>query len=350
MHALRRRQRLAPGGWRLLLAALCLMGCRAATAPQPPWAAIEPSSYAAGPTSPTTKVFLIAGGNDVANFAAEVLEQRTLWRKAGLREDQIACYWARPSADDFQSDRAQFEALALALRSCHIATPGRVANDLRIAAQHAEGFVFVYVTSHGLASQLRPLESSKQPRTGRLVASLSPAERNVLDPAAIGLLAGEGPRLGDPRAIVTQLRRGSEPAAVVFTPRTLGPLLAAFPADVRKIIVLQACFSGAFIDHHDTQEAEPSAGADALLRVPNLTALTATAAERPSFGCGSGEARTYFGGTFNVALSRALEQHAPGELPWQDIYDNVVFAIEAMESVQGVRSSRPGFVQTTPAP
>ena len=132
----------------------------------------------------------------------------------------------------------------------------------------------------------------------------------------------------------------------MFTPRTLGPLLAAFPTDVRKIVVLQACFSGGFIDHHATEDAETSVGADVLLAVPNLTAMTATAAERPSFGCGSGEARTYFGGTFNVALSRALEQHAPGERPWHEIYDNVVFAIEAMEAVQGTRSSLPGFIQT----
>lgn len=331
---------------RLLLVALCLPGCRATTGSVAPIPAAAASAYATEHTASATKVFLIAGGDDVANFAAEVLEQRTLWRRAGLREDQIACYWARPSADDFAQDRAQFEALSVALKSCHMASPRRVAADLRAAAEHAEGFVFVFVTSHGLPSQLRPLEASEHPRARRFVASLSEAERDVLEPAAIGLQAGEGPGIGEPRAIVAALRDGSEPESVVFTPRTLGPLLAAFPAEVRKIVVLQACFSGGFIDHHATEDAEPSVGADALLSVPNLTAMTATAAERPSFGCGSGEARTYFGGTFNVALSRALEQHAPGELPWHDIYDNVVFAIEAMEAVQDVGASLPGFIQT----
>lgn len=329
----------------LLLAALCVAGCRSAASPVPP-ASPATGSYASGPTPATTKVFLIAGGDDIANFAAEVLEQRTLWRRAGLREDQIACYWAKPSAENFEKDKEQFESLRVALRSCYMASPQRVSADLRTAAAHAEGFVFVYVTSHGLASQLRSIEDSKHPRARKLAASLSDAERGVLDPAAIGLQAGDGPGIGEPRAIVEDLRRGSEPAEVVFTPRTLGPLLAAFPAEVRKIVVLQACFSGGFIDHHATEDAEASVGADALLSVPNLTVMTATAAERPSFGCGSGEARTYFGGTFNVALSRALEQHHPGELPWHDIYDNVVFAIEAMEAVQGTRSSLPGFIQT----
>ncbi len=331
---------------RLLIAALFLVGCRVTTPPSAPSAVPSTPWYATGPTAPTTKVFLIAGGNDVANFAAEVLEQRTLWRRAGLREDQIACYWASPSAEDFAKDQAQFEALSVALRSCHMASPQRVAADLRVAAEHADGFVFVYVTSHGLASQLGPLESSKNRRTARLVASLTDAERDVLGPAAIGLQAGDGPEIGEPRAIVADLRRGSEPDSLVFTPRTLGPLLAAFPASVRKIVVLQACFSGGFINHHATEDAGPSDGADALLSVPNLTAMTATAAERPSFGCGSGGARTYLSGAFNVALARALEQRAPGELPWHEIYDKVACAIEPMEAVQGTRSSLPGFVQT----
>ncbi len=326
---------------RHLLTALCLAGCRPTVVPVAP-----APTYAAQPASVDTKVFLIAGGDDVANFAAEVLEQRTLWRQAGLREDQIACYWAHPSPDAFARDRAQYEALALALESCHVASPQRVAADLRAAAEHADGFVFVYVTAHGLPSQLRPLASSKKPRARRFAASLSPSERDVLGPAAIGLQGGDGPGIGDPRAIVAALRGGSAPEQVVFTPRTLGPLLAAFGDDIRKIVVLQACFSGGFIDHHVTQGAEPSDGADALLAVPNLTAMTATAAERPSFGCGSGEARTYFGGTFNLALSRALERHGPDALPWHEIYDDVVFAIEAMEAVQGVGPSRPGFVQT----
>ena len=333
---------------RVCLVALGLIACRTTAAPESPARALDSSSYATGPVAPTTKVFLIAGGDDVANFAAEVLEQRTLWRRAGLREDQIACYWSKPAADDFEKDRAQFEALTLALRSCHMASPARVHADLSAAAQHADGFVFVYVTSHGLASQLRPLESSSNPRTAPFVASLSTAERQVLEPAAIGLQAGPGPELGSPRAIVDALRQGSGPASLVFTPRTLGPLLAAFEPNVRKVVVLQSCFSGGFIDHHETEEAEHSAGSEALLEVPNLTVMTATAAERPSFGCGSGESRTYFGGAFNVALSRALEQHAPDALPWPEIYDNVVLAIEAMESVQGTDASIPGFVQTGP--
>ncbi len=332
----------------LLTGALALCACHPGGTSPPSGDPFAGYAYASGPPSPKTKVFLIAGGDDVANFAAEVLEQRTLWRRAGLGEDEIACYWARPSREGLAEDREQYEAIALALRSCRAASPGQIVTDIRAAAEASDetGFVYVFVSSHGLASQLRSLEQSDHPRTQQFVASLSTAERAVLEPAAIALEAGDGPSLGEPRAVVAGLRAGAPPEWVVFTPATLGPLLAAFPDDVRKVVVLQACFSGGFIDHHARSTSKSSAGADALLAVPNLTVLTATAAERPSFGCGPGESRTFFGGTINVALERALAEHDPADLPWQDIYEDVVFAIEAMEAVQGQDASKPGFVDT----
>ena len=326
--------------------ALADAGCRpsgTSSAPGNPFA-VQP--YADGPLSPRTKVFLIAGGDDVANFAAEVLEQRTLWRRAGLKEDEIACYWAKPTAKGLADDYEQYAALELALRSCRAASPGQIAQDLRAATAEAKDFVYVFVSSHGLPSQLRALEASEVPRTRRFVASLDDFERSVLEPAAIGLEAGEGPKLGEARATVAALRAGAPPEWVVFSPSTLGLLLAAFPEDVRKVVVLQACFSGGFIDHHAPGADTEATGADALLAVPNLTVLTATAAERPSFGCGSGEARTYFGAAVNGALARALAEHPPENLPWRDIYDDVTFAIEAMEAVMGQRASHPGFAET----
>ncbi len=302
--------------------------------------------YAQGPASSSTKVFLVAGGTDVANFAAEVLEQRTLWRRAGLREDEIACYWAKPTERGWADDHAQYQELETALRSCREATPARLAADLRVAAKASPDFVYLYISSHGLPSQLRSLEASKSRATARFVDSLSAAERDVLDPPAIALDAGEGPALGEARGVVRALRAGASPSDVVFTPTTLGPLLQAFPEQTRKVVVLQACFSGGFIDHHIGGEVAEAVGANVLLSTPGLTVLTATAAERPSFGCGSGEARTYFGGAYNKALERALLEHAPESLPWRSIYEDVVFAVEVMESIKGQRASVPGFVRT----
>ncbi|MEM6292108.1 MAG: caspase family protein [Myxococcota bacterium] len=324
---------------------VALVGCRptGSSTPPPPPNPFETQPYASGPLAATTKVFLVAGGDDVANFAAEVLEQRTLWRKAGLREDEIACYYAKPTDEAWRRDRRQFEQLAVALRSCRAASAEQLADDLAIAAQGAPDFVYLYVSSHGLPSQLRSLEASSRARTQRFVASLDAHERAVLEPAAIGLEAKE-PGLGEPRAIVRALRDHVVPESLVFTPRTLATMLAPFDPAVPTTIVLQACFSGGFIDHHAPGDPDPAPGSDALLARPNLTVLTATATERPSFGCGSGQARTYFGGAYNKALERALQAHEPTTLPWEDIHAQVTFAVEAMEHVEGQRASLPGFV------
>jgi hypothetical protein len=320
-----------------------LGGCARTPVATAPPNAFDGRPYDRTPLSAHTKVFLVAGGDDIANFAYEVLEQRTLWRRAGLREDQIACYWAKPTDEAWLVDREQYEALALALSSCRVASPGRLTRDLKAAAASADDFVYLYVTGHGLASQLRPLEASTVPRTRTFVASLSEAERAVLQPAAIGLHGDDGPALGDPRGIVGALRRGAPPEAVAFTPATLASTLAAFPDDVKKVVVLQACFSGGFIDHHVPGESNGDPAAAALLQVPNLTVLTATAAERPSFGCAAGNTRTYFGGVYNLALRDALEEHPVDALPWQDIHARVSFAVEAMENAVDQQPSHPGF-------
>ncbi len=327
--------------------ALCvgLVACRPAAtkAPAPPPNPFEAQAYATAPVSTSTKVFLVAGGDDVANFAAEVLEQRTLWRKAGLREDEIACYYAKPTDEAWQRDRTQFEQLAVALRSCRAASVEQLGDDLALAARGSPDFLYLYVSSHGLPSQLRSLETSPRARTRRFVASLDAHERAVLEPAAIGLEA-KPPGLGEPRAIVRALRDHVVPEALVFSPRTLATMLAPFDPTIPITVVLQACYSGGFIDHHAPGDPDPAPGADALLARPNLTVLTATATERPSFGCGSGQARTYFGGAYNKALERALRDHEPEALPWRDIHTQVTFAVEAMEHVEGQRASLPGFV------
>lgn len=339
--------------WRRLVVGLAvgLASCKHGDAKPsaPPADPYREQEYAAGPSPSSARVFLVAGGDDIANFAAEVLEQRTLWRRAGLSEEDIVCYFAKPTAQAWRRDTKQFSRLADALRSCRRASMDQLAADLRAAANEHPSFVYLYVTSHGLRSQLQPLQRSKRARTQRFVASLSAEERAVLDPAAIGLEAGPSPGLGDPRATITRLRKGVPETDLQLTPRTLGRLLAAFDPQTPKVVVLQACYSGGFIDHHATTTHDDSPGTADLLALDNLTILTATAAERPSFGCGSGSHRTYFGGAFNKALEHELKRSkatSTTQIDWKAVYERVEFAVEAMEHVDGQRASMPGFVQT----
>ena len=70
---------------------------------QPQTTPFDDLPYRQGPIHPSTRIMLVAGGNDIANFAAEVVEQRALWKKAGVADDAIACYYAKPTAKAFRS-------------------------------------------------------------------------------------------------------------------------------------------------------------------------------------------------------------------------------------------------------
>jgi hypothetical protein len=203
-------------------------------------------------------------------------------------------------------------------------------------------WVYLYVTGHGLDSQVKGVTASGSRRLQRFAASLAADERALLDAPAIGLNAGPAPQLGNVTALAGQLRDGADPRDVLFTADTLRTTLAEFPAHTLKVVVLQACFSGGFIDHH--VPGRDSAGDPGLTKVPNLVAMTATAAERPSFGCGSGSARTFFGGAFNRALERSLSENArPDTVDWPLVHERTAFAVEAMEWIEAETPSLPGY-------
>ena len=86
-----------------------------------------------------------------------------------------------------------------------------------------------------------------------------------------------------------------------------------------RVLIISACYSGGFIPG---------------LRNPDTLIMTASAADRPSFGCGSESDFTYFGDAiFNGALSRTLsfEQGFSLALP----------AVQAREAAEGFEPSQP---------
>lgn len=332
---------------RLALPALVLAAtaCRASGTAKPPAASpFEALEYRDGPVSPDTKVFLVAGGNDVANFAAEILEQRALWRSAGLRNEEIACYYAKPSKQGWSEDFEQYQSVIEDLAGCFAADPARLQNDLRVVARAAPPWVYLYVTSHGVRSIVDLADSGADARAAQ---RLGAAERHELDTHAVALDAGPTPRLGELSDLVAARREGVALHQLVLTPGTLREALEVFPSDTEKIVVLQACYSGGFVGH-DPPAGEPQASP--LDGISNLVVLTAAAASRPSFGCGAGSHRTYFGGAYNRALARAFEDgEVVPALDWKRIYQRAEFAVEAMEAVDAERPSLPGFYTSTPS-
>jgi hypothetical protein len=303
---------------------LCASGC-AVPVTHGRFAAALP--YATAPLSARAKIFLVAGGSEVANFAEEVVAQRRLWLARGFAADEIACYWARPSAPDYRADLRQYRRLARDLRGCYAADARILSAHMR--AQQARGlsFVYLYVTSHGSVDILP--EGAPQ-------ASLLPHERDLLDQYAIQLGAGVG-RGFDPAPIVAAVRRGAAPDDLVLSPRALQALLRGFPADTAKVVVLQACHSGGFL-------ADPARAGDTLAAVPRLTAIAAARHDRTSFGCQSGAERTYFGDALLRQLAR--RPGGPAELDWTALFVDLRAEVDVLEARLGVRRSLPVLLRT----
>lgn len=279
---------------------------------------VDAVQYSEAPLPAATKIFLVAGGVDVANFAAEVAAQRELWLARGYARDEIACYWAKPLRTGYRRDRAQYRRLAEALRPCYRASPALLREHLAQAAARRPPFVYLYVTTHGLTSLL-PDHVPKD--------MLQPDEGALLDQYTLQL--GGGPGFGvAAEALLTALRAGAVPDDLVLAPAGLGRALAAFPAATPKLVVLQGCHAGGF--------------ADALAQVPGTTALMAARHDRTSFGCDPGHKLTIFGAVYLKLL--AAREGAPPAIDWRGLYDALVAEIAAAEQAEGATPSLPVFV------
>lgn len=291
---------------------------------------LETVPYATAPLPARAKIFLVAGGVEVANFAAEVVAQRRLWLARGFAADEIACYWAHPGPAELQADRAQYRALADELRACYPAATSVLREHLRQASRADLPFVYLYVTSHGDADVM-PVDVSED--------RLLPSERALFDQYVIQLGAGVGHGVL-PGQLALALRRGADPDDLVFSPRVLRDLLLAFPAATPKLVVLQACHSGGFLD-----EVRPDRRADAIAAVPRVTAIASARFDRTSFGCDAGADMTYFGAVYTRLLGERLRDD-PTALDWSALFFALRAEISALERQAEVVPSLPMLLRT----
>lgn len=283
--------------------------------------------YSAAPLPPRTKIFLVAGGVEVANFAAEIVAQRRLWLARGVAPDEIACYWARPGAAELRADRRQYRALAAELRACYPASAALLRAHLRQQAARPLPYLYLYVSSHGDAD-IMPEHVPKD--------SLLPGEREVFDQTVIQLGAGVG-RGVLPGPLAQAMRRGVDPRDLVLSPALLRELLHLFPATTAKVIVLQACHSGGFL-----ADARPERRAQVITDVPGLTAIASARFDRTSFGCESGADMTYFGEIYTRLLARSPAVD-PRAVAWPALFAALAAEVAALERAIDVRASLPVF-------
>jgi hypothetical protein len=331
-----------------ITAVLCVLvsACHGSAAvPLPPTA--EPSSKDGLDSSLPlrAKIFLVAGGHDSANFAQEIVDQRRIWRAAGFAEDEIACYWAKPTAKAFIADRAQYESLTDELRSCHRADPRVLRRHIEAVARRRGTadqvpFVYLYITSHGSRSVLADARASKQRRNRELAAGTTPCERRLLDRPAI-VLAGSRPGALHVPSIVEAMRNGAEPDDLFLTPHSLRTAMATLGPDVPKIVVLQGCYTGGFIGAGGNPRS-----LDGLATLANLTLITAARHDRTSFGCQPGVDRTEFGRAYNQVLAATSRLEDPPRVWWRSVYNETRSRVERREGRRYAGRSYPRFFRS----
>jgi hypothetical protein len=133
----------------------------------------------------------------------------------------------------------------------------------------------------------------------------------------------------------------------LFTPKYLARTLQKFPASVKKIVVLQACHSGGFLLPADKAPAPD----ETLVTLENVTVLTASRADRTSFGCDTAEHTTYYGGSLQQVLDASPEQAIAGQ-DWHRVHEQVAEKVQQLEEgkrIPGGQRSLPQYFSNIPA-
>lgn len=323
----------------LLLLSACAVACAHTPAPAPEGPSAARFTWREGPVDPRARVFLVAGSSESANFAQELKDQWEIWTAAGVPPERIACYYVPPWDLDLSVDGPQYEALQPFLSRCHLASMARLRADLASAGAAARAgdtpWLYLYVTSHGMVPVSLEGGGEDPSLLGRWWAHRL-REVTAMDEFRLVLdTLPDGPSyLG---AQVKAVRQGLPEEDVFLTPTHLTQALGAW-GGVPKVVALQGCHSGGFLD--DPRDPPPG---HRLRELDAITVLTASRYDRVSFGCGSDEERTWFGGILGEVLA---EQGAPPpEVAWAEVYAEVSRRVLEAEEQAGETPSRPVFHQ-----
>jgi hypothetical protein len=299
------------------------------------------------PISPEARIFLVAGARDIANFAQEVVNQKQLWLARGYAPNQIECFFSAPPPEQ-RDDGAQFLALEQPLRECHLAAPADVLNALaQVAAHYTDDHFYLYISSHGSrpTGELPELYVKRiDPESAWLPQAMADARTDRNSSAHAWLspfhIAMEGVRFDAQRwgwaSHFARLRQSRlDPGMPIrehlFTPKLLATALQAFPPGVRKVVVIQACYSGGFLLPPD----QATAPEETLVNVKEITVLTAARADRTSFGCDKTGETTYYGGSLQKVLDANAGLTVP-QLDWRQVHAQVNSEVENLERQTGI--------------
>lgn len=274
------------------------------------------------------KVFLIAASADSANFGQEIADQYEYWKRSGLREEEIACYWSVPNFGQYWTDNVQFKALGKKLSKCQKADLSTITSHWETAAKERKNkkdWMYMYVTSHGTSTKLSNLyfkelkskigkdkiagivESCEQFGKAHILFDSVSNRREALDISPLYLLADKACQ--------------NEPAGVnMLTQKTLDSMIRKTGSTTKVTAILQACHSGAIIPD----------------KLPgNTSVLAAASADRSSFGCDVQGERTVYGKAILDALDTLKPNPGDGQA-WLAVHEFVTKRIQIEEEKLGV--------------
>ncbi len=301
----------------------------------------RPDSFSSTPAK--ARIFLVAGGNDCANYAQEVVDQMKTFKRIGFNDTDISCYFTIPEEKAFGEDREQYTALSEELRHCYPASPKLIWSHLSAASKEVESeFLYFYVSSHGA----RPLgDLINDPTIGfpqKLALGGMIAEFPDLNQHFLRVDAGEaGESIETQQRVDLVTGRNERMQDHFFTPRYLKKALADFRPEMPKIITVQACYSGNFLDATSAELNK-----DTLKDLPSVSVMTASRHDRSSFGCNPGADRTFFGHYYNQYLDHYAT--SPAMVDWEVIYEGVSKDVAELEETlksqsKKILSSEPQF-------
>lgn len=290
--------------------------------------------------SPKAKIFLVAGGQETASFAQEVIDQRQLWLGRGYTSDEIACYYAVPTTINYKADQKQYNHLIKELENCYAADLDIIEKHfLEVAhARENSDAKYFYFSSHGAQPLGTEIKDPRINATARQNLSellrLKPWSNQFFLDVQMNLETWSIEPI-TARFRSPDDRFGATPKGTyALSPATLRPLLADFLG--HKVVALQSCYSGGFLG-----SPEKSAAEDRLSSLNNVTVLTASAYDRPSFGCDPGAERTVYGDALLQELRRSSGR--VDSLDWRGLSQKVSREVEARERALRVKPSNPQF-------
>lgn len=264
--------------------------------------------------------FIIAASGSNANFAQEVIEQKKLWIYSGIPASEIACYYVYPTQEVFDDDYEQYQKLSVDLKECYPAHMGTIYQHLKSKLTQKkvkkQGRLYFYITSHGsspVSHMLAKINQDDRYRDYKKYYEDLQKYKNY-EQYSIEVDANATGEDTTTSGKIYQFEQGVLFDDLYLTPKGLkGFLLKYYPTD-KKVLILQACHSGGFIEDKNDKVQDQYT----LRSLKNIVLLAASRSDKSSFGCNTASKVTFFGAGINLGLLKLVKKMG---WSWKNLFD-----------------------------